>query len=154
MFASFHPLSWSLRLWQCIFFICCINLLTAQVQNHKERCRQIFVVFIGHADTDLSQAVAVNVPLNPLQPVRVLLFTHTFIHLIAQLLCSLKRILQVPIVCMVCWCVFQYLNMGHGEHCRWVLYSNADPNTCKVKRNTNMQIFGLSPFSSNKTTVK
>lgn len=57
----------------------------------------------------LRQAFTLHMRLDPLQPVRVLLLPHPFVHLRAQLFCFLQGVLQVAVVGMVFGGVFQDL---------------------------------------------
>ena len=58
----------------------------------------------------LRQAFTLHMGLDPLQPVRVLLLPHPFVHLGAQLLCLLQGVLQVAVVWVVFRSVFQDLH--------------------------------------------
>lgn len=53
----------------------------------------------------LSKAFTLDMGLDPFQPVRVLLLTHTLVHLGAQLLCTLQGQPEVTVIRVVLWSV-------------------------------------------------
>lgn len=76
------------------------------------------------AGSYLRQAFTLHMRLDPLQPVRVLLLPHPFVHLRAQLFRLLQGVLQVAVVRVVFGGVFQDLRRRTQDsslrRCGWV----------------------------------